>query len=91
MIYSDSRYATGTILKAQDARSGEYVVAVYRNWPAIKTSFYYYTWVEGDRIDYVAQVLLGSSSFWWKIMDLNPEYLDPFTIPIGATIRIPSV
>lgn len=91
MIFSDSRYATGTVLKAQDARTGEYVVAVYRDWPVIKAAFYYYTWVEGDRIDHVAQLLLGSPSFWWRIMDVNPEYLDPFDIPIGTTIRIPSV
>lgn len=91
MIYSDSRYSTGVILKAQDARSGEYVTAVYRDWPVIKTPFYYYTWVQGDRIDQIANLLLGSSAFWWRIMDINPEYLDPFTIPVGATIRVPSV
>lgn len=91
MIYSDSRYASGTVLKAQDARTGEYVTAVYRDWPVIRSPFYHYTWVEGDRIDRVADLLLGSPSFWWRIMDLNPEYLDPFTIPVGTTIRIPSV
>jgi len=91
MIYSDSRYATGIVLKAQDARSGDYVTAVYRDWPVINSQFYYYTWVEGDRLDQVANLLLGSASFWWRIMDLNPEYLDPFSIPVGAVIRIPSV
>ena len=91
MIYSDSRYATGTIIKAQDARTQTYRLAVYRVFPKAKLNFYYYTWVANDRIDLVANHLLGSPAFWWKIMDANPEITDPFSISIGATIRIPSV
>ena len=91
MIYADSRYASGTVVRVQDARNGNYQVAVYRNWPTIKSNFYAYTWVEGDRIDVVSNSLLGSPSFWWKIMDLNPEIMDPFDIKPGTTIRIPSV
>jgi hypothetical protein len=91
MIYTDSRYADGLILKAQDARTETYRLAVYRKFPDAKFPFYYYTWVLGDRIDLVANDLLGSPNFWWKIMDANPEIIDPFSISIGATIRIPSV
>lgn len=91
MIYTDSRYATGTILKAHDARTGTYRLAVYRKFPNAKLSFYYYNWVAGDRIDLIANQLLGSSSLWWKILDSNPEITDPFSIPVGTTIRIPSV
>lgn len=90
MIFADSRYATGLILQAQDARTSEYKTAVYREYPRIKAKFYTYDWVQGDRIDVVARTFLGSSSFWWRIMDLNPELIDPFNIPIGTTIRIPS-
>jgi len=91
MIYTDSRYATGTIIKAQDARTQTYRLGVYRTFPKAKFTFYYYTWTTGDRIDLVSEQLLGSPVFWWKIMDANPEIIDPFSIPIGATIRIPSV
>jgi hypothetical protein len=91
MIYTDSRYATGTVIKAQDARNETYRLGVYRNFPNAKFSFYYYTWVVGDRIDIVSNHLLGSPTFWWKIMDANPELIDPFSIPVGTTIRIPSV
>jgi hypothetical protein len=91
MIYTDSRYSTGTIIKAQDARTETYRLGVYRNFPNVKFSFYYYTWVAGDRIDVVSHHLLGSAVYWWKIMDANPEIVDPFSIPIGSTIRIPSV
>mgnify|MGYP006274966421 CR=1 FL=1 len=90
MIYADSRYANGLIVKAQDARTLDYKTAVYREYPQIRSKFYTYDWVQGDRIDVIAHTLLGSPSFWWRIMDLNPEIIDPFDIPIGTTIRIPS-
>ena len=91
MIYADSRYANGDINKVQDPRNSVYRLAVYRKFPKARADFYFYTWVEGDRIDRVASELLGSPSFWWKIMDFNPEVIDPFSIPIGTTLRIPSV
>jgi hypothetical protein len=91
MIYSDSRYAKGLITKVQDPRNGTYRLAVYRKFPAARAQFYWYDWVQGDRIDKVATDLLGNPGFWWKIMDFNPEILDPFSIPIGTSLRIPSV
>lgn len=91
MIYSDSRYASGYVSKVQDPRNGTYRLAVSRKFPTAKTQFFFYTWVEGDRVDIVANRFLNSASMWWKIMDFNPEIIDPFSIPIGATIRIPSV
>lgn len=91
MIYADSRYANGKVLTVEDPRNGDYRAAVYRKFPRVRSNFYYYTWVEGDRIDIISERLLGSPFFWWKIMDFNPEVLDPFSIPIGTDIRIPSV
>jgi hypothetical protein len=64
---------------------------VYRTFPKARTNFYTYTWVEGDRIDLISNSLLGSPNFWWKIMDFNPEIINPFNIPVGTTLRIPSV
>jgi len=26
---------------------------------------------------------------WWEILDINPEILDPTTIPAGTQLRIP--
>jgi hypothetical protein len=91
MIYADSRYAKGLITKVQDPRNDVYRLAVYRKFPTARAQFYWYTWVQGDRIDIVASELLGSPNFWWKIMDFNPEIIDPFSIPVGTILRIPSV
>lgn len=89
MIYSDSRYASGKIFTANDSRNGLNRTTVYRIYPTAQSNFYYYTWVENDRIDAVANDLLGSPLLWWKIMDFNPEVIDPFDIGVGTTIRIP--
>jgi hypothetical protein len=91
MIFTDSRYANGVFLKAYDSRLGTYSDSVYRNFPSITVDYYYYVWVDKDRIDVIAYNLLGNSDFWSKIMDVNPEIADPFTIPAGTTIRIPRV
>ncbi|CAB4123864.1 hypothetical protein UFOVP45_43 [uncultured Caudovirales phage] len=91
MIFTDSRYATGRISKAHDARNNVFAVNVSRQFPTQSTRFFHYNWVENDRIDSVAYSLLGASSFWWMIMDFNPEIIDPFNIPVGTTLRVPYV
>ena len=46
--------------------------------------------VEQDRIDQVAKKFLGYSHLWWKIMDFNPETINPLDIAPGTVIRIPN-
>lgn len=89
MIYTDSRYADGTLIKAQDARTGHYRLGVYRKFPSKAAEYYQYVWVEGDRIDRVSNTLLGTPAFWWRIMDANPEITNPTNIPVGTILRIP--
>lgn len=90
MIYTDSRYAAGMFSKTYSASRSSYNLSVMRNFPIDQSSFYYYSWRERDRIENVAASLLGDSNLWWRIMDYNPELLDPFNIPVGATVRIPA-
>jgi hypothetical protein len=89
MIFTDSRYATGVLAKSVDARNDSYQLSVFRQFPSSSSSFYYYTWTQRDRIDLVAAELLGDPNLWWLIMDYNPEILNPFDIPLGASLRIP--
>ena len=91
MIYTDSRYATGRIVQPYDARRETYRLSVLREFPTSSASFFHYVWVEGDRMDTVAYRLLGTPDYWWKIMDFNPEIISVFDVPVGTTIRIPSV
>lgn len=91
MIFLDSRYADGTVLKAFDSRTYKYQLSVFRTFPTYNTKFFWYEWVETDRVDELARQFLGKPEFWWQIMDVNPEILDPFDIAPGTQIRIPHV
>ena len=89
MIFSDSRYADGTLITAYDSRKQNYAVGVLRQFPSETSSFYHYTWTASDRIDLVALKLLGDVELWWRIMDYNPEINDPVHIAAGTVLRIP--
>lgn len=90
MIYLDSRYVDGPLVRAQDARNQKYTVAVFREWPSYATRFSIYEWVETDRLDIVSWKIYGSPSLWWRILDANPEILDATSITPGTQLRIPN-
>lgn len=89
MIYSDSRYIDGNLQIIYREYSGNYEQAVYRNWPSYTVDTLWYTVVDGDRIEQIATQYLGTPELWWKIMDVNPEILNPFDLSPGIQIRIP--
>jgi hypothetical protein len=89
MIFLDSRYSDATISKVYDSRNGSYQLTAFRVWPSATRQFFYHEWKETDRIDELALRNLGKSSLWWAIMDINPELIDPLSIPPGTLVRIP--
>ena len=91
MIYLDSRYADGILFETYNAKSGYHSPTVYRTWPGYVVDVYFYEVTEIDRIENIAVKTLGNPELWWQIMDVNPEILNPFEIPAGTTLRIPSV
>jgi hypothetical protein len=88
-IYFDSRYADGVHFKAFDSRTNKVQQTVFRTWPEYSQAFFFYNWVDGDRIDILAKHFLGKADLWWQIMDLNPDILNPFDIAPGTQLRIP--
>lgn len=91
MIYADSRYADGYLQKSLDSRTGVYTVGVLRHFPTDSSQYYYYVWTERDRLDKLALERLGNVDLWWRILDYNPEISNGLDIPVGTTLRIPSV
>lgn len=89
MIFQDSRYIDGDITKTLNPKSSTYDLGVQRVFPSETSNFYYYVWRERDRIEYIAAQLLNDSNAWWKIMDYNPEVIDPINIRAGSILRIP--
>jgi hypothetical protein len=90
LIYTDSRYATGLISYGNDSRLNKSNISVYRVFPSYTTEFSTYTWTVDDRPDLIAFKFLGSPSLWWRIMDINPEVINPHSIAPGTVIRIPN-
>lgn len=90
MIFLDSRYVDGKLYKARDSRTNKVQVSVFRVFPEDVSSYFIYEWVETDRIDNVASRFLGSPNLWWRIMDFNPDIIDPFNIAPATQLRIPN-
>jgi len=90
MIYLDSRYVDGTLFKAWHAGKQEYHLTVFRNYPTTLLGYFIYEWVETDRLDLLAKKFLGDSSLWWKILDINPEIINPQVLSAGTQLRIPN-
>lgn len=91
MIFTDSRYATGTLYSAWNSRKSDTDVFVKRVFPNNRAKYFMYTWQESDRIELVAYRFFKTPAVWWKIMDYNPEIGNPFDIPVGTVLRIPNV
>lgn len=89
MIYTDSRYADGIVVRSFDSRKLTFEITLFRQFSESTSKFYYYTWTQRDRIDLVANELLGDPTLWWVIMDYNPEIGNPLDIQIGTVLRIP--
>jgi nucleoid-associated protein YgaU len=91
MIFLNSRYADSALLGAADSRKGTKDVAVYRRFPSFgsRQAYTTYTWVEGDRIDIVAARFFADPTQYWRILDANPQVLDPSTLVPGESIRVP--
>lgn len=85
-----SRYYDGPLAQIKQKYTNNYTIAVYRAFPESKSvNFIEYTWVYGDSFGSLAKVYIGDSKYWWEILEINPEILDPFSITPGTKIRIP--
>ena len=90
MIYLDSRYADGPLFYGYHTYKDEFALTVFRTWSSSQSKYFIYEVTEIDRIEHIAANTLGNPALWWKIMDINPEVINPFEIPIGTQLRIPN-
>lgn len=89
MIYLDSRYSDGPGFLALEPKSGDYILTVFRKFPTYNVAYFWYEVTENDRIEGISTRMLGKPNLWWRIMDINPEVIDPFNITPGTQLRIP--
>lgn len=89
MIYLDSRYAEATISYVLDPRIQGTRATVFRDIPLEPDQYRLYRWREGDRLDLIADSYYDSPGEWWRIVDANPEIVDPSDLKPGQSLRIP--
>lgn len=90
MIERVSRYYDGPLAQIRQKNTNKYTIAVYRKFPESRSVKYTeYTWVDGDSLGSLAKVYIGNSRYWWEIMEINPEIVDPLNIPPGTVLRMP--
>lgn len=92
MIYLSSRYADSEVTYILNSRTGTPTASVLRTIPDAAVEYSYgrlYRWRDGDRLDDLAQRILGDSSQWWRILDVNPEITNPLAILPGTSLRLP--
>ena len=92
MIYLNSRYAEEDVNYILDSRTGTAQATVLRAAVDQDLADQYgrvYFWREGDRLDALSFTFYGSSLDWWRILDANPEILNPAQITPGTALRIP--
>ena len=90
MIINGSRYMGQPVLMVPIDAEGDSTTAVFGPPPAFPSTFVYYTVVQGDRMDTIANNLYGVPDYWWMIANANPEIFYPDDLVVGSIIRIPA-
>jgi hypothetical protein len=90
MISLNSRYVTDRVVRVVDPDDVSRQVIVQRPVRTKSFDFTYYQWMEGDRIDVVAQSYFDDERLWYVIAEANPEILVWNDVAVGTVIRIPN-
>lgn len=91
-IKKGSRYEYSTVdflpIKSDESMSA----VVFYEFPDTSLITYYeHTFVDGERLDQIAQRYYSRPDLWWLITDYNPQITDILNIPTGTILRIPRV
>jgi hypothetical protein len=89
MISLDSRYAEADISFVLDPKAKTTRVTVFRSAPEDTATYRVHRWSDGDRWDFLAQEYLDAPTDWWRILDANPQIIDPTSMTPGMTVYIP--
>lgn len=89
-LYRNSRYADNRSRDIMLVRDGHQTRTVTRTPPSRKTpTGGFHIWRAGDRLDQVAQWVLGDPKLGWRILDVNPDIHDSNNIEPGTRVWLP--
>ena len=90
MIVLGSRYQSSEIGYVLNGRSGVPRATVAPPPLQVYEDGYdVWFWRDGDRLDLLAEQFYGKSTEWWRLLDANPEIVDPAILAPGTRVRIP--
>lgn len=90
MILLGSRYQRAPVDYVIDGRTGVTHATVFP--PALSQAgagFDVWYWRSGDRLDLLSNQVYRRPDQWWRILDANPEIVDPNAIRVGSMVRVP--
>jgi nucleoid-associated protein YgaU len=91
-IFQGSRYEYSVVDFVAVAQEADSNAVVFYSFDELGSfSYLEHTYVEGERLDSIAQQYYNRPDMWWVILDHNPEISDPNNIPSGKVLRIPNV
>lgn len=90
MITTDGRYATSEVSYVLNPRTGQMTATLLRKRRASQSySGRVWHWRSGDSLQSLSYRMYGTPKDWWRILDANPQILNPAAISPGTSIRIP--
>jgi nucleoid-associated protein YgaU len=91
-IFQGSRYEYSTIDFVSITDDGDANAVVFYEFEDLGTfSYVEHTYVQGERMDTIANRYYRRPDLWWIILDFNPEISDANNIKPGTVLRIPRV
>jgi len=88
MIFIGSRYQQSPVSFMLDGRTGRTNPTVMRATRVTDASRVT-RWDYGARIDIYGSALYDDPEQWWRVMDCNPDILDPASMLPGTPLRLP--
>lgn len=89
MISLQSRYADADVTFVLEPKTQTTRATAFRPTPDIVATYRVHRWSEGDRWDFLAQEYLDAPTEWWRILDANPQIIDPTSMVAGMAVYIP--
>jgi len=91
-IYKGSRYEYSTIDFVSTTAGGQANPIVFYEFSTLGTLTYFeHQYVQGERLDQIANKYYKDSEYWWIIPEFNPQIVDFTDIPEGTVLKIPNV
>jgi hypothetical protein len=91
-IYKGSRYEYSTIDFVSTTINGPLNPIVFYQFSSLgNLNYYEHVYLEGERLDQLAQTYYKNPQYWWIIPEFNPQIADFNNITPGTVIRIPNV